>query len=300
MELIEENFKVLRRIGKKITVVCNKCGDEKTYWTANLRKYGCTKCNKLNNQKERHLKHITTLNEIHNFKFDYSKVKPQDLIINNKLVIMCDKGHEFKMTLQNHKRQGCPICSGKGQGGKHMDGFIERSSMKHPNINLFSFNKTNLTNKKVIITCKIHGDFTTRKADFMQGIGCPTCGNENRAKNQPGFYSFDKAINGVFSYDGILYVIEMFNDNEKFIKIGITKNEHNRMLELKRSGYMVKILYISDCKSINNQIILEHTLKKQFKKYSYIPKNEFKGRYECFKYQYVDLILNRVRFNEPN
>lgn len=46
----------------------------------------------------------------------------------------------------------------------------------------FDYSKTvyDGANKKVIITCPVHGDFSTKPLDFLHGHGCPACGGVKR------------------------------------------------------------------------------------------------------------------------
>ena len=62
--------------------------------------------------------------------------------------------------------------------------FIQRSNLKHNNY--YNYDKTiYIGNKnKVIITCKIHGDFEQRPSDHTAGAGCLICGQLKSQKTQ--------------------------------------------------------------------------------------------------------------------
>jgi len=76
-----------------------------------------------------------------------------------------------------------------------------------------------------------------------------------------------------------LYKVRLFNNDESFIKIGITSREINlRFNSIPYEYEVIKIIkgesaYIYD---------LELRTKKMFKKYRYNPLIEFKGRTECY------------------
>lgn len=80
-----------------------------------------------------------------------------------------------------------------------------------------------------------------------------------------------------------LYKIRMYNDNESFIKIGITKNSIKQRFSGVRIPYKYEVIkmitgnsgYIYD---------LEIKIKKLFKKHKYTPLIKFKGETECFKH----------------
>lgn len=100
---------------RKVCIICPKHGE---FWQTpdgHLRGHGCNKCGRLANAKKRsgdRLKFIEMSQQIHKFKYDYSKVK----YINNhtKVCIICPIHGEFWMMPNNHTHkkspQGCPKC----------------------------------------------------------------------------------------------------------------------------------------------------------------------------------------------
>lgn len=75
----------------------------------------------------------------------------------------------------------CPSCA---KGAFTTTEFINIGKKKHGN--KFDYSKTVYAGKRgiVIITCPIHGDFTQRAQEHMDGHGCFTCGNEERGVMQ--------------------------------------------------------------------------------------------------------------------
>lgn len=87
---------------------------------------------------------------------------------------------------------------------------------------------------------------------------------------------------------GYLYIVKLSNDTETFIKIGITSRKvEERMKEL---PYNSDILYVLEGKS-SYIYDLEHSLKKQYVSYKYIPFLKFGGRYECFSTKLLEVIV---------
>ena len=77
-----------------------------------------------------------------------------------------------------------------------------------------------------------------------------------------------------------LYVVRLFDENESFIKIGITGKEVKH--RVRRIPYNYEIIKI--VKNSSDYIFdLENRLKSRFKKYQYKPKKQFKGYTECYK-----------------
>lgn len=98
--------------------------------------------------------------EAHSNKYDYSKA----VFINTrtKMTIICPEHGEFGQTPGSHLFHGCDRCSKEYTGklnSKTNKEFINEASILHSN--LYDYNKTRyiLGDEKVIITCKIHGDF---------------------------------------------------------------------------------------------------------------------------------------------
>jgi hypothetical protein len=78
-----------------------------------------------------------------------------------------------------------------------------------------------------------------------------------------------------------LYKVKMYNDNESFIKIGITKNS----IKKRFGGIPYKYEVIKMINRDSGYIYdLENRIKRLFKKHKYIPLINFKGETECFKH----------------
>lgn len=78
-----------------------------------------------------------------------------------------------------------------------------------------------------------------------------------------------------------LYKVNLYNDNESFIKIGITgnKNIKKRLLCI---PYKYKILKVIN-KNTEYIYNLEKRFNRIFKQYKYKPLKQFSGQNECFK-----------------
>ena len=92
----------------------------------------------------------------------------------------------FKQTIFTHLNgSGCPKCVKRSTTSE----FILKAQLAHPN--QYTYNKTQYTSNivDIIITCKKHGDFTTKPAYHLQGYGCPHCSKTNQ--NHKYFYKDD-------------------------------------------------------------------------------------------------------------
>lgn len=77
-----------------------------------------------------------------------------------------------------------------------------------------------------------------------------------------------------------LYLIEMWNENERFYKIGVTVHKYCRFYQLMKFGYKVNITYMILGIDALEAMNAEMTLHKLFK--SYKPLVKFGGYRECF------------------
>lgn len=90
-------------------------------------------------------------------------------------------------------------------------------------------------------------------------------------------------------YPCTLYLVELSNDNEKFIKIGITTNRiYQRFHE---NPYKLKIHYQFNS-NIEECLKQEQKILKDYSKYKYNPEISFKGYTECLEFNILDQIKN--------
>ena len=135
---------------------------------------------------------IEEAKKIHKFKYDYSKTEYKNS--KDKVVIICKEHGEFTKAPNKHlSGQGCPKC--KGYVKLSQTSFLERAIIKHKD--LYDYPKTIVKSKndKVVVTCKIHGDFEQLPANHLKGSGCPKCAQIKRTEDQR--YSKEDFINSV-------------------------------------------------------------------------------------------------------
>lgn len=120
--------------------------------------------------------------EIHGNRYDYSKVRY--INAKTKVCVICALHGNFFVTPHNHltNKSGCPNCS-KNHKRYTTDSFIKEASLIHNN--KYDYTKVNYkkNNKKVVITCPLHGEFLQTPNKHLQGCGCPVCAKEKKAKN---------------------------------------------------------------------------------------------------------------------
>lgn len=230
---------------------------------------------------------IEKANKIHNNKYDYS-----DTIYNGRhkqLKINCPKHGIFEMTSGNHlSGRGCNKCN-ISRKTSSLEKIIENFIKIHNNRYDYSLVDYKGSNKKVKIICREHGIFEQTPHKHLYGRGCPQCKNEissKRARENPIGWSktnWFKAAQKSKNFDSFkVYILECWDENEKFYKIGRTFTKIKERFRNKISmPYNFKILKVfEDC--AENIYDLESKLKNENKEYKYKPLKNFRGMYECF------------------
>lgn len=140
---------------------------------------------------------IAKANKIHNYKYNYSKsiyTKADELV-----TIICKKHGEFCQRASSHlRKRGCPTCN-----KTNITSFIEKANLIH-NFK-YDYSKVNYkgTINKVIILCKIHGEFNQQVASHLQGAGCPSC---NRTDKNSFIEKANKIHNNRYDYSKSNYI----------------------------------------------------------------------------------------------
>lgn len=200
----------------KIKITCPEHGEFLQTCKSHLSGSGCPECKR---DKMRKLKLRTSekfLKEAKNIhpEYDYSKTFYKD---EHTLVVMtCPKHGDFSIYPSDflHKGRGCQYCSGRKMNTLS---FIEKSKEKFGN--KFNYDKVKYINSKtpVIITCPIHGEFTTVPQNFLRKVyGCSKCSHE--ATYTQFAHSMSKGeeiISKWLDYNNISYEY-----NKKILRIG--------------------------------------------------------------------------------
>lgn len=146
---------------------------------------------------------------------------------------------------------------------------------------------------KVSISCPEHGEFWQTPDNHLRGQGCKKCANS--LINSIG-WSKDNWIKLFdINKDRIakLYIIELWGNEESFLKVGITSTSLKQRFE-SRLPYKYKILDVIEGNP-STVFETEKKLKFKFKKYRYVPKMEFCGMYECYKFENETMDIDKIK-----
>lgn len=206
--------------GIDLTITCPNHGDFIIKPEEHLRlHYGCQKCEYEIPREISKDKLIEKAKKVHNYKYDYSKVKY--INSSHKVEIICPKHGSFWQHLHAHVNQSinCIKCT-REDDKLTLANFISRSKILHGD--RYDYSKVEYLNNqsKVIITCREHGDFIQRAGSHLAGNRCKKCFIEESKLSTEQFINNAKKVHGdKYNYDKVKYI-----GNKK--KIEITCSKH--------------------------------------------------------------------------
>lgn len=228
---------------------------------------------------------VTDSNKIHNGYYSYSKTEYKNA--HTKVIITCPIHGDFEQRPHDHKKGlGCKQCKSVKQSTRQqdtLDTFIKKATSIHGDKYEYSCAVYTNSKTKIDITCKIHGNFKQTPTDHLQGRGCKKCSNRN-ISNIWSYSGWEEAGANSKQFAGYsLYIVECWNDSERFVKIGKTYTDIKKRLSPSHLPYEYCILD-QIYGSANYISLLENYLHNFYKKQIYEPKIDFGGKYECYIY----------------
>lgn len=278
----------------KVVISCPLHGPFLQKANSHLQGTGCPACGKIKAHKIRKTTadFIKEAQIVHGNTYDYNCTSYNGS--ENKVSITCKVHGIFEQLPSSHlKGQGCPTC-GKQKSKKAQtfttSKFILRATQLHDNKYDYTHSVYISGKQKISIVCPIHGSFMQIAASHLSGQGCPKC-----TLDLTGWtYSlWEKQGHASKYFDSFkLYLIECYNNDERFLKIGKTFSTVGRRFQDKNAmPYYWKLLkqVEGDARTISE---LENQLHTALKTYSYVPSKAFGGASECFKLTALDEVIN--------
>lgn len=236
---------------------------------------------------------VTRSQTIHSNKYTYEKVEYVNIKV--KVLITCPIHGDFLQAPGDHlKGHGCKACKSDKQSKRQTSNnekFISKALNVHEG--LYKYDKVEYINSKspVVITCPTHGDFHQSPSDHLKGRGCPTCGSL-----VPGvgwsYSSWERAGNLSKQFVGFqLYIVELWSDTEKFLKVG--KTYTSIATRLRNLPYEYKVLHVLQGSAlyVSN---LETALHSKLENDHYTPAVSFGGVNECYPSTYLQKLLTTI------
>lgn len=258
---------------------------------SHLKGCGCSLCGRTRTTKSGMLSLEQFLEQCiitHSNKYDYSKVEYKGG--RYKITIICPTHGEFTQNAFSHKvGKGCSKCRAEMLAAKFKDTkeqFIEKARAIHGDKYDYSLVDYINQNTTVDIICKYHGVFSqTPGSHISLKCGCTKCSWELTGWT---YTQWENAGLQSKNFSGFkVYIIECWNEEERFYKIGKTFVPIQlRLSAKKRLPYRYKVIktFEGDARYISE---LETELQNKHKEFRYQPKLEFGGQTECFT-QYLE------------
>ena len=187
--------------------------------------------------KENQMKKATTeefiakAKTVHGDKYDYSKVEYKNN--RTKVCITCPEHGDFWQVSADHLAfKGCPKCGRKRTLIAKLDStskFIIKAKAVHGNAYDYSDVDYRLSQSKVRIKCKKHGEFEQRPNDHLSGAGCFKCGKDRlsekfRLTTEEFIVKANSAHGNKYDYSESTYT-------NAHAKIKITCKDHGSFLQ---------------------------------------------------------------------
>ena len=145
--------------------------------------------------------YIEKAKKIHNNKFDYSKVKYVSSKL--KVIIVCPKHGEYHQKASVHLMgRDCRKCTNEAKFCT-TNKFIDKANKIH--LYKYDYSKAEYKNSrsKIIINCKIHGEFLQSPNCHLNGNGCIECSRTDTEQ----FINNAKKIHGTrYNYEKTIYI----------------------------------------------------------------------------------------------
>ena len=263
------------KMNEKVIIVCKEHGDfEQTPSNHITHKEGCQKCvgNYLSNAEE----FIEKAKLIHNDKYDYSNIN----YINNhtNVTIICKEHGDFEQTPQTHLSGcGCKCCGiarMKIKQKTDVDDFIKNANIIHNN--KYEYSKMNYINAriKIVVTCKIHGNFEQQPDSHLRGCGCPYCVNKTE------FILYE-------------YLQKLYEITKQFKKDWCKNNDTNKYLPFDFCIEELKIILELDGRQHFEQVMNWKTPEEQYENDKYKEKCANENGYSIIRLLQEDVFNDK-------
>lgn len=190
-----------------VKIVCPTHGEFNQKPNNHLTGAGCQKCYHESKLLDKH-SFINKAKQIHGNKYDYSKT--EYLNSKSKVTIICPIHGDFEQKASGHlSGKGCVKCFNENKLSNTSE-FINKTKIVHGD--KYDYSKTNYINDrtKVIITCPVHGDFTQKPSNHLQGQGCPKC-CESKGEREIRQYLESNGINYIpqHKFDDCKHILKL-------------------------------------------------------------------------------------------
>lgn len=164
----------------------------------------------------------------HGDRYGYAKAEYKSA--HAKVTITCSEHGDFHQRACDHlKGKGCIECGRNLVGlSKRIttDKFIERAKAVHGE--RYEYSKARYVNSKtkVVITCKIHGEFNQAPNNHLTGRGCPECAEKSRSASRKKRWNTEYFKRRAKDVHGSKYDYRLVRYTKNNLKVEIVCPEH--------------------------------------------------------------------------
>jgi very-short-patch-repair endonuclease len=169
-----------RNARTKVTVSCREHGDFQQTPDSHGRGIGCPTCGHVVTGKKRRLSQdefIEKARAVHGELYDYSATHYSSS--ESPVEIRCLGHGVFRQAPNNHLYgRGCPQCGRERTARSHQlttEKFVAEARAVHGGRYDYAVTEYVGSEKKVDISCRLHGIFRQIPSSHLQGVGCPRC-----------------------------------------------------------------------------------------------------------------------------
>jgi very-short-patch-repair endonuclease/uncharacterized C2H2 Zn-finger protein len=212
-----------------VIIICKEHGVFKQEAKGHLQGHGCKTCAIqliANSQRSNTEEFIKKAKEVHGDKYNYSKV--EYTTSKEAVIIICKKHGDFKQNVGEHlSGNGCSKCGNVYK--KNTNEYIEHAKKVHGN--KYDYSKTifNRAKDKIIITCKIHGDFEQEAYCHSIGVGCSLCVNKTEGILYNKLLPIYPTIEQQFKKN---WCVNELSKTNKYLPFDLCIPEHKIIIEL--------------------------------------------------------------------
>ena len=194
---------------------------------------------------------IKKATEIHNGKYDYSRVK----YVNNrtKVEIVCPEHGVFTQRPDKHilRGQGCPYCSGNAK--RTTESFVKDAKKVHNDKYDYSKVIYSGIHNLVCIVCPIHGEFYQAPNDHLRGQGCPHCKQSK----------IEKIVFDTLTEDNITFETQYkYDDENQKNRLDFYLPKYNVAIECQGEQHFIKANKFNRKRTLD-EIIAQDVLKNE-------------------------------------
>lgn len=166
---------------EKVTIICRSHGPFRQVPYAHAGGKGCPRCKadkQIRRQRRPRGEFIDLARRVHpDSHYSYDKVEYLGAL--RHVLITCAVHGDFRQTPAEHlSGRGCKPCgdvTGAASRSLSTAEFVDRS--RAINGDTFTYERANYVRamQPIVLTCRVHGDFTTTPNRHLNGAGCPKC-----------------------------------------------------------------------------------------------------------------------------